>query len=140
MAVGEETRQFVVALISIDFENVGRWAEKRGLGYTTYLDLSQKDAIYDLVYSAVAEVNESLPPNGRVRRFVLMHKEFDADEAEMTRTRKLRRGFLTERYDDIIEAMYNGDEDVNVRAVVAYQDGREGVVETKVRIKTLSTK
>jgi long-chain acyl-CoA synthetase len=139
MAVGEESRDYVVALISIDFENVGRWAEKRGLGYTTYLDLSQKDIVYNLVYQAVEEVNQSLPPNGRVRRFVLMHKEFDADEAEMTRTRKLRRGFLVDRYDDIIEAMYNGDEEVNVRAVVSYQDGREGVIETKVRIKTLGS-
>jgi long-chain acyl-CoA synthetase len=131
-------RDFVVALITVDFENVGRWAEKRALGYTTYLDLSQKDEVYKLIYKAVEEVNENLPPAGRVKRFVLMHKEFDADEAEMTRTRKLRRGFLTARYDDIIEAMYNGDEDVNVRAQVVYQDGREGFIETKVRIKSLS--
>lgn len=137
MAVGEESREYVVALISIDFENVGRWAEKRALGYTTFLDLSQKEEVYQLAYEAVQEVNKSLPPAGRVRRFVLMHKEFDADEAEMTRTRKLRRGFLTERYADIIEAMYNGDEDVNVRALVSYQDGREGFTETKVKIKSL---
>ena len=136
MAIGEESRDFVVALITVDFENVGRWAEKRALGYTTYLDLSQKDEVYKLIYKAVEEVNENLPPAGRVRRFVLMHKEFDADEAEMTRTRKLRRGFLTARYGDIIEAMYNGDEDVNVRAQVVYQDGREGFIETKVRIKS----
>jgi long-chain acyl-CoA synthetase len=138
MAVGEESREFVIALISIDFENIGRWAEKRGLGYTTYLDLSQKDEVYQLVYEAVEEVNASLPLNGRVRRFVLMHKEFDADEAEMTRTRKLRRGFLSERYGDIIEAMYNGDEAVDVRALVVYQDGREGFIETKVRIMSLA--
>jgi long-chain acyl-CoA synthetase len=137
MAVGEETTDYVVALVTIDFENVGRWAEKRGLGYTTYLDLSQRDEVYKLVSEAVEEVNESLPPAGRVRRFVLMHKEFDADEAEMTRTRKLRRGFLEDRYADIIEAMYNGDEAVNVRALVSYQDGREGFIETKVRIKSL---
>jgi long-chain acyl-CoA synthetase len=93
--------------------------------------------VYKLVSEAVEEVNESLPPSGRVRRFVLMHKEFDADEAEMTRTRKLRRGFLEDRYADIIEAMYNGDEAVNVRALVSYQDGREGFIETKVRIKSL---
>ncbi len=138
MAVGEESREYVIALISIDFENVGRWAEKRNLGYTTYLDLSQKEAVYNLIYEAVAEVNASLPPNGRVRRFVLMHKEFDADEAEMTRTRKLRRGFLAERYGDIIEAMYNGDEAVNVKAVVVYQDGREGAIETNLRIMSLT--
>jgi long-chain acyl-CoA synthetase len=137
MAVGEETREYVVALVTVDFENVGRWAEKRGLGYTTYLDLSQKDEVYKLVYEAVEEVNQSLPRAGRVRRFVLMHKEFDADESEMTRTRKLRRGFLAERYGDIIEAMYNGEQAVNVRALVSYQDGREGFIETKVRIMSL---
>jgi long-chain acyl-CoA synthetase len=107
------------------------------LGYTTYLDLSQKDEVYKLVSEAVKEVNENLPPAGRVRKFVLMHKEFDADEAEMTRTRKLRRGFLCERYGDIIEAMYNGDEAVNVRAQVSYQDGRVGFIETKVRVMSL---
>jgi long-chain acyl-CoA synthetase len=82
----------------------------------------------------VQEVNESLPPAARIRHFVLMHKEFDADEAEMTRTRKLRRGFLTDRYGDIIEALYNGQESVRVRAQVRYQDGREGFIETEVRI------
>ncbi|MDX1612686.1 MAG: AMP-binding protein [Candidatus Promineifilaceae bacterium] len=137
MAVGGETRDFVTALIIIDFENVGHWAEKRGLGYTTFLDLSQKAEVYDLISKAVSEVNQSLPPAGRVRRFVLMHKEFDADEAEMTRTRKLRRGYLYDRYGNMIEAMYAGEEAINVRAAVRYRDGREGVVETNVKIMSL---
>lgn len=92
--------------------------------------------MYELIRKAVQEVNESLPPAGRVKRFVLMHKEFDADEAEMTRTRKLRRGFLAERYGEIIEAMYNGAEFIQVRAPVKYQDGTEGFVETALRIAT----
>ena len=138
MAIGGETRDYVTSLIIIDFENVGHWAEKRGLGYTTFVDLSQKKEVYDLVQEAVDEVNKSLPPAARVRRFVLMHKEFDADEAEMTRSRKLRRGFLFERYLDIIEAMYNGQDAIRVRAPVRYQDGREGVIETDVRIMSLS--
>ena len=139
MAIGSEIREFVTALIIIDFENVGHWAEKRGLGYTTFLDLSQKSETYHLITEAVQSVNENLPPAGRLRRFGLMHKEFDADEAEMTRTRKLRRGFLQERYGDIMEAMYTEQESVHVRAVVTYQDGREGAVETDVRIKSLET-
>lgn len=138
MAIGGETRDYVTALIIIDFENVGHWAEKRGLGYTTFVDLSQKEEVYALVQKEVDEVNKSLPPDGRVRRFILLHKEFDADEAEMTRTRKLRRGFLYERYNEIIEAMYNGQQSVRVRAPVRYQDGREGVVETDVRIMSPS--
>jgi long-chain acyl-CoA synthetase len=134
MAIGDPTREHVTALIIIDFENVGNWAEKSGLGYTTFADLSQKPEVYALVQEAVEEVNESLPPAARIRHFVLMHKEFDADEAEMTRTRKLRRGFLAERYGDIVEALYNGQESVLVRSPVRYQDGREGFVETEVRI------
>jgi long-chain acyl-CoA synthetase len=138
MAIGSEIRDYVAALIIIDFENVGHWAEKRGLGYTTFLDLSQKPEIYDLITEAVETVNENLPPAGRLRRFVLMHKEFDADEDEMTRTRKLRRGFLLDRYGDIIGAMYSDQETVHVRAPVTYRDGREGFVETDVRIMSLA--
>ncbi|MBW7881763.1 MAG: AMP-binding protein [Caldilineaceae bacterium] len=134
MAVGGPEWDFATALIIIDFENVGNWAEKQGIGYTTFLDLSQKPEVYALIAGAVQDVNASLPAAGRVRRFVLMHKEFDADEAEMTRSRKLRRGFLAQRYDGIIAAMYRGDERVRVHAPVRYQDGREGVVETELRI------
>jgi long-chain acyl-CoA synthetase len=137
MTVGGENRAFVTALIIIDFENVGQWAEKQRIPYTTFVDLSQKPQVYDLVRRTVDEVNESLPPAARVRRFVLMHKEFDADEAEMTRTRKLRRGFLSDRYGDIIEAMYRGDDTINVRAPVRYQDGREGFVETEIKVMRL---
>ncbi len=136
MAVGTE-RDFVTALIVMDFGNVGNWAERRGLGYTTFIDLSQKQEVYDLIQQAVADVNENLPPNGRVRRFVLMHKEFDADEEEMTRSRKLKRNVLYSKYDDIITSMYNGDDRVEVRASVQYQDGSTSVVETAVKIASL---
>ncbi|MCB8924359.1 MAG: AMP-binding protein [Ardenticatenaceae bacterium] len=136
MAVGTE-RDFVTALIVMDFNNVGNWAERRGLGYTTFIDLSQKQEVYDLIQQAVAEVNESLPPNGRVRRFVLMHKEFDADEEEMTRSRKLKRNVLYTKYDDIITGLYNGTDRVEVRATVQYQDGSTSVVETAVKVASL---
>jgi long-chain acyl-CoA synthetase len=85
----------------------------------------------------VKRVNSNLPTGARVRKFVLLHKEFDADEAEMTRTRKLRRGFLTDRYAHMIEAMYANKDSVEVSAAVRYQDGREGVIETAVKIMTL---
>ncbi len=134
MAIGGETWDFVTALIIIDFANVGHWAEKQGLGYTTFVDLSQKVEVYQLVKEAVHEVNQSLPTAGQVRHFILLHKEFDADEAEMTRSRKLRRGFLYKKYGQIIEAMYDGRDSVRVSASVQYQDGREGVIETDVRI------
>lgn len=138
MAVGGETRPFVTALIIINYDNIGQWAERHRLPYTTFVDLSQKPETYALVRQAVEDVNESLPPETRIRRFVLMHKEFDADEAEMTRTRKLRRTLLYDRYDDIIEAMYRGDETIDVRAPVRYQDGTEGFIETEIRVMELA--
>lgn len=137
MAVGGPDKHFVAALVSIDFENVGRWAEKRGIPYTTYIDLSQKPEVYNLVQKDVREVNKTMPEGGRVKKFVLMHKEFDADEAEMTRTRKLRRGYLADHYQNIIDSIYSDSEQVTVSAVVHYQDGREGVVETALRIMKL---
>ncbi|MCZ2113091.1 MAG: AMP-binding protein [Anaerolineae bacterium] len=138
MAVGGENRAFVTALIIIDFENVGQWAEKQRIPYTTFVDLSQKPQVYELVRRTVEEVNSSLPPAARIRRFVHMHKEFDADEAEMTRTRKLRRNVLFDRYDAIIEGMYDGAETIQVRAPVRYQDGSEGFIETEIQVMSLA--
>jgi long-chain acyl-CoA synthetase len=137
MTVGGTDKAFVTALINVDFDNVGRWAEKQGLAYTTYVDLSQKSEVYDLISRDVIRVNRVLPTPARIRRFVLLHKEFDADEGELTRTRKLRRDLLSERYQDMITTMYSGDDMVQVRAAVKYRDGREGIVETAVRVATM---
>ncbi|MGB0385244.1 MAG: AMP-binding protein [Ardenticatenaceae bacterium] len=134
MAIGDPTRDFVTALIIIDFENVGKWAESNNIGYTTFTDLSQKKDVYDLIHQAVVQVNQNLPEAGRVRRFVLMHKEFDADDAEMTRSRKLKRGVLVDRYGDIIGAMYNGTDTAHVKASVRYKDGSEGVIDTNIHV------
>ena len=139
MTVGGKERAYVAALINMDFENVGRWAEKRGVPYTTFVDLSQKQEVYDLIRRDVERVNRALPPAARIRKFVLLHKEFDADEGELTRTRKLRRNLLLERYQDMISAMYGDGDSVNVRAAVKYRDGREGVVETTVRVAAMQT-
>jgi len=137
MSIGGEDSPFVTALINIDFDNVGRWAERQGLAYTTFVDLSQKPEVYELIRGDVEGVNRTLPPAARVHKFVLLHKEFDADEGELTRTRKLRRAMLGQRYGDMIGAMYGGGDRVQVQAAVKYRDGREGVIETTVRIATL---
>lgn len=137
MTVGGEDKAFVTALVNIDFENVGRWAEKQGLAYTTFVDLSQKPEVYDLIRKDVLRVNRALPPPARIHKFVLLHKEFDADEGELTRTRKLRRNLLSQRYEDMITTMYTEGDRVQVRAAVKYRDGREGVVETSVRVATM---
>lgn len=134
MVVGGRERHYLTAIITIDFENVGHWAEQRGIAYTTYVDLSQKPEVYDLVRADVERVNRSLPEQARVRAFVILHKAFDPDEAELTRTRKLRRRVMAERYREIIEAMYDGRENVRVEAEIRYRDGRTGTVETTVRV------
>jgi long-chain acyl-CoA synthetase len=139
MTIGNQDHDYVTALITIDFENVGRWAEKSGIGYTTFTDLSQKPQVYQLIGDDVEAVNHTLPASGRVRRFVILHKEFDADEGEMTRTRKLRRAFLAERYSEIIDTLYSEREEVNVRASVQYQDGRTATVDTTLHIRSLET-
>lgn len=137
MTLGGDELDFVAALINIDFDNVGRWAERRGLAYTTFVDLCQKPEVYAMIARDVESVNKTLPQGTCIRRFVLLHKEFDPDEAELTRTRKLRRNVLHERYHDIITAIYSGQQEVKVHAAVKYRDGREGSVVTMVRIETM---
>jgi len=137
MTIGGKQRPYVTAIVNIDFENVGRWAERRGVGYTAFVDLSQKPEVYDLIRADVERVNKTLPSAARVRKFVLLHKEFDPDESELTRTRKLRRGFIEERYRQMIEAMYGEGGEVRVSASVKYRDGRTGVIETAIRVCAL---
>ncbi|GAB4529253.1 MAG: long-chain fatty acid--CoA ligase [Anaerolineae bacterium] len=134
MAIGGFDMAFVTAIIIIDFENVSRWAEKNRVHFTTYVDLTQKPQVADIVKKEIQRVNETLPPAARIKRFVILHKAFDADEAELTRTRKLRRRALEQRYGEILDAMYTGRNEITVSAEVKYRDGRMGTVETAVRI------
>ena len=127
---------FVTALVTIDFANAGKWAEKRQLAYTTFTDLSQKPEIYALVRDHVARINADLPEAARVQRFLLLHKELDADDAELTRTRKVRRGFIAERYRTLVDALYGDGDAVPVETVITYQDGRTATTQTELRIET----
>ncbi len=140
MAVGGTAQAYVTALIIMNFDNVSSWAERQGIAFTTFADLAQKAEVSELVRQAVEEVNADLPTTSRVERFVLMHKEFDADESEMTRSRKLRRDVLYERYAEMIEMMYAGQDWIQVQTPVRYQDGSEGVIETELRIVDSSAK
>lgn len=135
MTIGGLDMDYVTAIIVINFENVSRWAEKRGITFTTFVDLSQKPEVYDLVVEDILRVNESMPPEGRLKKFVILHKEFDADEGELTRTRKLKRHTLYHKYADILEALYGDTEKVSMRAEVKYRDGREGVIETELSVR-----
>ncbi len=138
MTIGGFDMEYVTAIVIIDFDNLARWAEKNGLSFTTFVDLSQKPEVYDLIEEIIADVNRSLPEWQRIRKFVILHKQFDADEAELTRTRKLRRRTLQKKYGEILEAMYGDKESVLVRADVKYRDGRTGVIETALQVRTIT--
>ncbi len=105
IAIGKD-KPFVVALIQIDYAFVGNWAEKKQLSYTTFADLSKKKDVYDLISEAVNEVNKNLPEAARITKFLLLEKELDADDAELTRTQKLRRGFVIDKYQELIDKLY----------------------------------
>ncbi|MEW6142818.1 MAG: AMP-binding protein [Chloroflexota bacterium] len=137
MVVGGKERDYVTAIVNMDFTMVGKWAERHHVPYTTFVDLSQKDAVAELIIKDINRVNSYLPASARVKRFVLLHKEFDPDEAELTRTRKLRRDFAEKRYKDLIDAMYSSNSEVKVDAAVTYRDGRKGIVSTSIRVRDL---
>lgn len=137
MTVGGFDMHYVTAIVNINFDNVARWAEKNRLAFTTFVDLSQKQEVYDLIKREVERVNKTLPEAARVRKFVILHKAFDADENELTRTRKLRRRTLEQKYGEMLDAMYGNRDRVTVSAEVKYRDGRTGVVETAVRVCTV---
>jgi len=137
MVIGGKDKEFVSAILNIDFTMVGKWAERNHIPYTTFVDLSQKEEVFDLVQKDLTRVNGYLPEAARVRKFVLLHKEFDADEAELTRTRKLRREFMEERYRNLINAMYQDGKEVQVEATVTYRDGRKGVVTTAIKVREI---
>jgi long-chain acyl-CoA synthetase len=134
LVIGGEDKDYVTAIINIDLENVGRWAEGNRIPYTTFTDLSQKSEVIELIKKDIQRINKFLPEWSRIRQFVNLHKEFDADEAELTRTRKLRRTFVESRYSDLITALYGKDREYNVEASVTYRDGRKGVMKTAIHI------
>jgi long-chain acyl-CoA synthetase len=139
VCIGQD-RPFVGALVNIDLSAVGNWAERRGIAYTSYTDLSQKPDVYELVRGEVDRVNRSLLEDdllksARIRRFLILHKELDPDDEEITRTRKVRRGYIAEKYRTLIDALYGDDERVQVEAQVTYEDGRTGTIRADVRIE-----
>jgi len=138
MVIGGKDKDFVSAIINIDFGMVGKWAERHHIPYTTFVDLSQKEEVADLIRQDLLRVNSYLPEPARVQRFVLLHKEFDADEAELTRTRKIRREFMEERYKELIESMYRNGSEINVKAPVTYRDGRKGFVSTSIKVRDIA--
>ncbi len=137
-------REKVCVMINIDFDAVGNWAERRNLPYAGYTDLAQKPEVYQLIKECVEKVNadlsvDTLLAGSQVSRFLILHKELDADDGELTRTNKVRRGFIAERYDVLIDALYGGKTSQYIETQVKFEDGRTGKVSATLRIEDTKT-
>jgi long-chain acyl-CoA synthetase len=137
-------RDRVCAFINIDGEAVSNWAERRNMAYTGYVDLASRDEVYDLVRECVEQVNADLAQepeiaNSQIHRFLILHKVLDADDEELTRTRKVRRGFIAEKYATLVDALYGGKQSVHVEAQVKYEDGRTGTISADLKVRDAKT-
>ena len=143
VAFGDQ-RERACTFVNIDFDAVGNWAEKRNLPYAGYADLAQKPEVYALIKECVEKVNADLAADdklagGQIHRFLVLHKELDADDGELTRTRKVRRGFIGERYQVLVDALYGGRTEQFVETPVTFEDGRSGVVSATLKIADAKT-
>jgi long-chain acyl-CoA synthetase len=136
VVIGKD-RPFLTALVCIDRETTGKWAEARKLSYTTYTDLSAKRDVYDLIQREIDGVNQTLPKAARIRKFVLLYKELDADDEELTRTRKVRRAFVEQRYASIIAALYGEEQHIAIDTEIRFQDGKTARIQADLAVRTL---
>ncbi|MCF8051325.1 MAG: AMP-binding protein [Desulfobacterales bacterium] len=131
-------RDYVAAVMCIDYNVVGNWADEKKLNYTSYPELSQKPEVYDLVEKQIRQANKDLPESARVYKFTNLYKELDADDDELTRTRKLRRSFVEKRYQSIVEALYSDADAVHIDTTIKYEDGREAHIKTDLTIQKVA--
>ncbi|HEX5611627.1 MAG TPA: AMP-binding protein, partial [Burkholderiales bacterium] len=133
-------RDRVCAFINMDMAAVGNWAEKRNLPYAGYVDLASRDEVYDLIRECVEKVNADLSAEpelagSQIHRFLVLHKELDPDDGELTRTRKVRRGYIGEKYSSLVDALYGGAKVAHIEAQVRYEDGRTGMVSADLKVR-----
>jgi long-chain acyl-CoA synthetase len=131
---------YVATFVDIDYGAIGNWAERRHIAYTSYTDLAQKPEVYDLIFNEIKRVNKSLSDDeqlrgAQIKRFLLLHKELDPDDGEITRTRKVRRKFVAEKYGDLIDALYSDKDSVEMDAKITYEDGRTTMIKANLRIR-----
>jgi long-chain acyl-CoA synthetase len=143
VAYGDK-RDFVAVMINIDLAAVGSWAERNNVVYGSYQELAGHPLVYDMIAEHVAEVNRSLAADkamagAQIKRFLILHKELDADDGEITRTQKVRRGFIAERYAPLIKALYDGSKEADIATEVTFEDGRKGVIKARVKIRDMKT-
>lgn len=132
-AIGDN-RPSVTGVICIDYGVVGKWADDRNMAYSSYQELSQMQEVCDLIREEIAKMNRDLPPIARIGRFVNLYKEFDADDDELTRTRKLRRAFVEERYKDIVDGLYSSNDKIHMDTTITYEDGRVSRIKADMKI------
>ncbi len=132
-------KPFVATMIAIDMETVGNWAERRGLAYTSFMDLARKPEVATLIIEEVQKINATLPEATRVRRMLLLNKELDADDNEITRTRKVRRAYVAEKYGAVIEAFYGGKPEAEVSVEITFEDGRKSTLDATIAIHDVPT-
>jgi long-chain acyl-CoA synthetase len=138
-------RPFVAAFVNIDLEAVGDWAERRNLAYASYQELAAEDAVYDLVQGCIERVNRDLAAEpalapSQIRRFLILHKELDADDGELTRTRKVRRRIIAERYEPLVEALYSGNATGRIATEITFEDGRKGQMRAELAIRDMDAR
>jgi long-chain acyl-CoA synthetase len=143
VAFGQD-RDKVCVFVNIDMEAVGSWADKKNISYSGHTDLSSREEVYGLIADCVEKVNADLAreptlANSQIHRFLVLHKELDADDGELTRTRKVRRSFIGERYQSLIDAFYSGADSGRIDAEIRYEDGRTAVVSAEIRIRDIRT-
>jgi long-chain acyl-CoA synthetase len=139
-----DARERCCVFVNIDLGSVGNWAERRGIAYSGYTDLAQRPEVYALVADCIETVNRALSAEAKlsgsqVHRFLVLHKELDADDGELTRTRKVRRGFIAEKYARLVEALYEAADHCEIEAQVKFEDGRSGTIRADLRIADAKT-
>ena len=143
VALGDKC-DFVCVMLNIDLTAVGSWAERNNVVYASYQELAGHPLVYDMIEKHVAEVNRSLAADkimagAQIKRFLILHKELDADDGELTRTQKVRRGFVAERYAPLIKALYDGSKEADISTEVTFEDGRKGLIRARVKIRDMKT-
>jgi long-chain acyl-CoA synthetase len=133
-----DKKDYIAAVICIDYSVVGKWADEKKINYTSYQELSQLDQVYNLVEAQIRKANKDLPESARVVKFVNLYKEFDADDDELTRTRKLRRAFVEKRYHNIVDAIYSESNMVHIDTTITYENGRQAHINTDLQIRKVT--
>ncbi|MEL6481879.1 MAG: long-chain fatty acid--CoA ligase, partial [Pseudomonadota bacterium] len=133
-----------MAFINIDLNAVGNWAERNNIGYASYQELAQHPKVYEMIGENIRETNRSLaddPMLGhcQITRFLVLHKELDADDGELTRTRKVRRKAIGEKFDELVDALYGGKDEIYTETEVTYEDGRKGKISATLKIRDVET-